>query len=471
MNILVLEASTTNAKAMIYNTEAGVVDSKVRKYKEECKDPTLHHAESVFEQLISIGKEISQHHDISLIALSGAWHSVMLCDNEYKPVTPVYTWAYTGASDICYKLREDTGFSESYYKKTGCMVNAIYPFFKLKHLQTEGYNLAQYKILGESTFIYHKLTGAFAVMDSMASGSGLMNTNNRKYDPELLDELNISLSQLPEIISYKDTHPLSSESAEKLGVRAGTPVVAPGPDGALNQIGSDGLDGDVMTFSIGTSGAMRLSSETPNLSEGQSTWCYMTPDGWLSGVATSGACNCVDWVKERLFERDRTYESIEKHFTEISSNGPFFLPFLFGERCPGWDDGRKAQWSNIRAEHTRYDFYHSVLEGVLFNLYQSYLELIKINRKPEVIKLSGGVLHSAYWTQMCADVFNMTIEVDRIKHSSMTGAAVLGENILTGSEHLKRADMDETEKIRPDREKHNFYMKRFEKYLALYHKN
>ena len=40
-------------------------------------------------------------HEISMISLSGTWHSLFLCDQDMKPVTPVYLWSYTGAAEVC----------------------------------------------------------------------------------------------------------------------------------------------------------------------------------------------------------------------------------------------------------------------------------------------------------------------------------------------------------------------------------
>lgn len=470
MNILVLEASTSSAKAMIVNTNSGIMKTGDRRYRKENCDSTLHNAEAITEQLIELGREIAKGYQISLIALSGAWHSIMLTDENYNPVTPVYTWAHTGASEICSGLREEDEYIRSYYTKTGCMVNAIYPFFKLMHLKDQGYDLHRYKIMGEGTYIYRKLTDAYVVMDSMASGSGLVNTMTRKYDGELLSQVGIKVKQLPRIINYRETNPINRHYAEKLGVEEGIPVIAPGPDGALNQVGSNGLNGNVMTFSIGTSGAIRISSDSPRLSENQSTWCYMTPTGWLSGIATSGACNCLDWAKEKIFGQQCTYDSLEKHFDHINEEAPVFLPFLFGERCPGWNDSFKAQWCDIKPEHSVYDLYHSVMEGVVFNLYQSYLELMKMHTKPLVVKLSGGVLHSRYWTQMCADVFNITLEVDDMKHSSMMGAAVLGEMILCNTRKLVDSEHRESEKIYPNEKCHKEYMKKFDRYMEIYNR-
>ena len=148
------------------------------------------------------------------------------------------------------------------------------------------------------------------------------------------------------------------------------------------------------------------------------------------GAATSGCCNCVDWVKARLFSEGMGYADIEKGFHGGPEDTPVFLPFLFGERCPGWNDARQAVFAGLAPQHDAYDLYHSVLEGTLYNLYQCYRKLCECNGALRQIKLSGGILHSAYWTQMAADIFGLRMACAAMPHASLAGAAMLGMSAL-----------------------------------------
>ena len=56
-------------------------------------------------------------------------------------------------------------------------------------------------------------------------------------------------------------YPLTEDGAKALGIKAGTPVIPAHADGGLNQIGVGALKKGVMTFSVGTSGAIRLTAE------------------------------------------------------------------------------------------------------------------------------------------------------------------------------------------------------------------
>lgn len=57
----------------------------------------------------------------------------------------------------------------------------------------------------------------------LASGSGLLNTWTKSFDPELMAELGIREEQLSRLVAYDQTFPLTEEAAQALGVQAGGP--------------------------------------------------------------------------------------------------------------------------------------------------------------------------------------------------------------------------------------------------------
>jgi gluconokinase len=455
---------------MLYNTETKKFNVETESFVSKYEDTSLHDADEIFMATMRLGKRMIKDSGIDLISLSGTWHSLVLCDEGMNPVTPVYQWSNTEASETCRALRRDKEFVDRYYNRTGCMVNAIYPSFKLMMLKKKGYDIGRYLISGQGDYNFYRLTKVRATMDSMASGTGLLNIRERKYDQEILESIGITEDQLARIVTYRETFPLSEEGAEVLGVTPGIPVMTTGPDGGLNQIGAGATAHGVMTFSVGTSGALRLSTDSPVIPETPSTWCYLSPKSWLSGAATSGCTNCIDWYKESMFSADTTYAEIEQGINK-AVEPPIFLPFLYGERSPGWKDQRTARFCGIRPYHSKYEAYNGVLQGVLFNLYQNYLILEKLNGKPKKIMLSGGILNSPYWTQMCADIFNAEMVINEVEHSSLLGGVALGMEILGVVEDSKDFQLMDEKRIIPDKEKHHIYRGIYSKYEKYYNES
>lgn len=465
MKILALESSTSSAKALLYDGKTGAVEVSTKSYAPMYKNPDVHDMEAVCAQMLAVGRELlGGRTDVDMIALGSTWHSVSLCDRNMAPHLPALPWCYTGASDLCRELRANQEYVERYYWKTGCMVNAIYPFFKLMMLKRMGYNLKNYRIAGQGVYNTFRLTGEYAATQCLASGTGLLNIHNKKYDPDALRELDIDETVLPRLIPYNETYPLTDASARELGLPSGILVVPSNSDGGLNQIGVGAMEKGIMTFSVGTSGAIRLTTNKPVLPENQGTWCYLSPKSWLSGAATSGACNCVDWFKER-FAKGLTYEELEQRFT-ARQDLPVFLPFIYGERCPGWNDDRKGAFDNLGSLQSVQDLYYSVQEGILFNLYQCYETLTEVHGEPRRIKLSGGILNSRRWTQMCADIFGKEMEIDIQAQSSLMGAVALAMDIA--GEEAPVLNVAPASIVRPDPQREVFYTKRYEQYLEFY---
>ncbi|WP_258933019.1 FGGY-family carbohydrate kinase [Nesterenkonia pannonica] len=233
------------------------------------------------------------------------------------------------------------------------------------------------------------MTGWRATSVSQASGTGLLNAETCEWDQEILRRLGLEDVKLPELVGAEVTAPLNAEAAALLGLEPGAAVLIPGPDGGMNQVGNAATSPGEMTFSMGTSGALRLAAEAPAFSPRMSTWSYRSPVGWLSGAAASGCTNCVDWAKDRLFEPGTTYADIEPQLSEQPRDLPLFMPFLFGERCPGWQDQRRGGFLELHPSHTRADLYQAVLHGVTLSLYHCYRELTDLNGTPDRIILSG----------------------------------------------------------------------------------
>ncbi|QMU95861.1 FGGY-family carbohydrate kinase [Microbacterium esteraromaticum] len=419
--VLVLEASTTSAKCLILDSGTGVVEVRTRRFSDESP---ARDGDVITAELLALGRETAAGRPVDVIALSSTWHGMTLRTPDLHAVTPVYEWPHTGAHEVASRWRSDPEFVEWFRRRTGCLVNASYPAFKLAQLVRDGVDLRGLLMLDQGGLVFARLTGRTWTSLSTASGTGLISVETGEWDAEVRQRLGIGAVLLPELKPSSAWAPLQPEAAALLGQRAGTPVLVPGPDGGLNQIGDRASGIGDMTFSMGTSGALRMTAALPSFAADTGTWTYRSPAGWLSGAATSGCGNCVDWARRRLFP-DVDYAALEALLDPARSDLPLFLPFLFGERSPGWDDRRRGGFLEVEPHHSAIDLYQAVLHGIVYSLHHCFTELVSLNGQPKRIVISGGVLSSGYWSQLAADVFGMPLEVSDLQHTSLVGAARL----------------------------------------------
>jgi gluconokinase len=296
---------------------------------------------------------------------------------------------------------------------------------------------------------------------------GFINTHTKVYDKSIMEFAGVEQRQFGHLATYNTACPLNKEGAEALGISSGIPVVAPYSDGAMNQVGSGATKPNVMTFSVGTSAAIRMTTNRPVLSEPPGTWCYIGATGWMSGAATQGACNCIDWFKTTVLQNKWSYDELGTTLSDESET-PVFLPFLFGERCPGWQDGRRAGFSHIDARTTVPNMYKAICEGILFNVYQCYEILTKHAGTPSRIIISGGILNSPAWTQLAADIFNREIEISETKQASMLGGAALALYASNQISQLHSIQESPRKMISPREGMVELYRTKFKRYLECY---
>ncbi|MDR1745153.1 MAG: hypothetical protein LBS30_05310 [Planctomycetota bacterium] len=467
MRVLVLEASTSAAKALVYDDEKGVVGTASEEYGPAIDAGGVHDARAVYELVVRLGRNVAEGNDIAAIGLSGVWHSILALDTNLKPAGKAYLWNFTGTNRICREIRDQKEKALAIYRNTGCMPNITYQPYSLLYMKKNGLDLADKLFCSQAGYNFLQLTGERLETKNIVSGMGLLNTHELRYDDGILELCGIRPEQLGALVDYRSHRPLTAEGAAALGVAPGIPVVPPHSDGGLNQIGNGAMRAGRMTFSVGTSAAIRLTTDHPVLSDPPATWCYVGADGWMSGAATNGACNCVNWFVRTLLRDKWSFDELGVRLLD-EGPAPVFLPFNFGERCPGWEDTRRGGFQDLAGSDSPEVLFRAVSEGVLFNIYQCYRILTPLSGVPDRIILSGGILNSPKWAQMAADIFQREMHLSDNPNASVLGGAALALHAAGGLDDLHGFGDIALESVAPRPGAAAAYQKKFNRYLECY---
>ena len=468
MIVLALESSTSSAKAILYDSECGVLSVETAPYPAQICADGVSDTKAVAELTLRLGAKAARGREVAAVALCGTWHNLAICGSDVRDPDKTYSWNFMAPSELCSAMRRDRALTAELYRRTGCMPHVTYPRQALLYLRENGMELKKRRFISQGSYLFYLLTGEYCETRSTMSGSGLLNIHSLEYDEAVQELLSLSPSQFGALCTYEDVRPLHRSGAALLGVQPGIPVVPAYPDGALNQISSCAAEAGKMTLSVGTSAAIRLTSPEPVLSEQQKLWCYYGVTGWMSGAATAGACNCINWYVQQYLQNRWSFSELEQPSEGRST--PVFLPFLFGERCPGWQDHRPGGFMELKDGQTVCDLYRGVQEGVLYHLYQCYEALRQSAGEPEEILVSGGILHSPGWTQMLADIFGREIACLPNLHASTMGAVILALHAAGAQPDIRgfREDHDRAKRIRPSKERAAYYAAQYERYLRWY---
>jgi len=469
MVILTLEASTSSAKAMLYDSIKGPLVTKIVPYDREINNIATQDCDDICHTVLAVGRDVASGYDVKAIALCGTWHSLVVCDRGMRPVTRTYSWAYGDSAREAAKIRKDRNLALDLYHRTGCMTHSTYGLYTLLHLKNTGMELRDKFFASQSGYIFYTMTGERIESPSTMSGSGLLNVYQKDYDNMILSMLGVEVGQFGRLATYRDTFPLLKTVADRLGVKEGTPVIPAYPDGAMNQVGAGALDKGIMTLSVGTSAAMRLTVESPMIPEKPSLWCYVGVDSWVLGAATSGACSCVDWFRHNMLNHAISFKTLERRAVNMEST-PVFLPFIFGERCPGWQEERLGGFFDISPRHSYASMYRGLLEGICFNLLQCYQALLAVAGEPAQIKLSGGIVNSRFWMQMLADILMRRIEVSRFEQASSLGTVALALFACGELTDISDFRVDSYRTIAPHDGSARIYAEKYDRYLNWYNR-
>ena len=231
--------------------------------------------------------------------------------------------------------------------------------------------------LGLKDYLLLRLTGVVATELSSASGTGLLDMSSRSWSPEAVELAGISVDQLPEILPTTATLGLSPEAARRIGVPAGTPVVAGAADGPLGNLGTRALEPGVAGLSLGTSGAIRMVVPEPQVDDEGTLFCYALTDSvWVAGGAVSNGGIVVRWAGRALApdlqdpEPARTDEAVLGLAASVpaGSDGLVMLPYLMAERAPLWDPDLPGAYLGLRRDHGRAHLVRAAIEGVCLQL-------------------------------------------------------------------------------------------------------
>src|SRR5690606_13346617 len=176
--------------------------------------------------------------EIAAVSFSSAMHSLILMDQDDQPLTRSITWADNRAHQCAQRIKATTG--TEIYQRTGTPIHPMSPLWKNSWFKEEGPELFHQtkKFIGVKEYVFHQLSGEYAVDYSVASSTGLFNIHTLNWDELALQEAGIMIDQLP--IAYSPTKQLSGlkiEVAAELGLLPTTPFVLGGSDGCLSNLG------------------------------------------------------------------------------------------------------------------------------------------------------------------------------------------------------------------------------------------
>ena len=392
-SVLALDVGSSSVRAQRFDERGEPLD-ELRRDRYDGDDP---------DEMVALVRAVIDGRDerVDAVGTSCFGHSLIALDDRGRPLTPVFTWHDIRSAAVADRLRLGVD-SVAVQARTGAYVHPAFWPAKLVWLaETEPDVFGRTaRFVSFAGYLHEQLLGAPAAESlSLASGTGLLDLAEARWDAELLELLGVAEERLPR---------LSDDPAD-----GWFPALI---DGACSNIGA-GCTGGRGALMVGTSAVLRVLHETGRPQPRPGLFMYRLDERRVAeGGALSDGGNLVAWLDQTLASEAGSV--LDRGPDE---HGLAFLPFLGGERSTGWDPDATGTVDGLTFATTPRDLRQAALEGVAFRL-AAVADLLP--ELDEVVATGGALLRDPDWIQIMADALARPVTVSGVEEASLRGAAV-----------------------------------------------
>lgn len=477
--ILTLDIGTSSTRAMLFDRQAQPVAGMLVQISNELQ--TTPDGGAVFEaaqlltgvvtaidRILALAGPLAG--EIAGVAMDTFVTNIMGLDAAGRPVTPIYTYADTRNIADAEALRDELGGLAAAHDRTGCLIHSSYlpaRFRWLARTQPHLLNQVRYWVsIGE--YLEQEFLGRRRVSYSVAAWTGLLNRRKLEWDQTWLAQLPIKVEQLSPLVDVADpSSGLRAEWAQRWPALKDAPWFPAIGDGASANIGSGCDVPERVALTIGTTGAMRVVLEADPPSPPEGLWIYRVDRRrCLVGGATTEGGNVFAWLRQTLQLPDNVEEALST--LEPAAHGLTMLPFVAGERAPGWHGEARASLVGFTLNTRPIEIVRAGLEGVAYRFGLIHQRLAPyLPTAHQIIASGAGLLSSPTWLQIMADVLGRPVIASAEKEATSRGVAVLALQALRLAQALPAATV---QTYYPNATHHLLYQKALARQVDLYQK-
>ena len=447
-----IDVGTSSLKALAVSRDGAVVATASIEYEFDSPRPgwTETHPDIWWRATCEALRNLTSHEavragDIVSVGLAGQMHGLVIVDSDNRPIRPAIMWNDQRTAEVCEKAQREITGSEI-WRLTG---NRLLPGFTAPKLlwlmqhEPETMRLAK-RIMLPKDYVRLRLTGAIHTDMADASGTLLLDCENRRWSKEMCEALSIDDALLPEL--FESTTPSSrvhADGAAATGLPVGTIVVAGAGDQAAQAVGTGITSEGSVACTVGTSGVIfATTNEWRPTSHGVlHSFCHAIPNRWhLMGVTLSAGGSlrwwrdamCEDLVASARVQGVDPYELMLKQAetAPFGCEGALFLPYLSGERTPHADPNARGTFVGMSTRTTRAHLTRAIVEGVTCSLREVLALVRQTGARADRIRLSGGGARNPFWRQLMTDAFNLpTATVEQTDGAAYGSALIAGVGV------------------------------------------
>ena len=344
-----------------------------------------------------------------------------------------------------------------------------------------------YKYTEASGFIVQKLTGEFVLDYSIASALDYgFDIHKLDYSLELIGAMGLDVEKYARLHeNRKPVGGVTKQAADETGLGEGTPVYLCGLD-----VVSATLAGGVIApgqgfYSMGSASNMMIGAEKSHQSPYLTSVMHMVdPDIKLLFGSQASIGFSLKWFQEQFGTAEKeaaklldgnidAFElmTIAALKTKPGAGGLLYFPYLFGKFHPVFKPNAVGTFFGITSTTSKAEFIRAIMEGCVYNMYETIKSAESIGINLDEIITSGGPSKSPLWCQIIADVTNKKVVTIETSEASPLGNAMLvgvEEGVFTSYEEVVSRFIKREKEYLPNQKTHDLYKELFALYNQVY---
>lgn len=440
--IMALDQGTTSSRCIIFNKQGEMVAVAQKEFTQIYPKAgwVEHDAMEIWGTQVGVAKEALakaglEAEDVAAIGITNQRETTVVWNkNTGEPIYHAIVWQCRRTAEYCDGLKAK-GFDKIIKDKTGLIVDAYFSGTKIRWILENVPGARELAEKGDLLFgnidtwlIWNLTKGKVHVTDySNASRTMIYNIHDLKWDEEILEELNIPASMLPEVKTSSEVYGETDDTV------FGSPIPIAGDAGdqqaaLFGQLCcKEGMAKN--TYGTGCFLLMNTGNQPVESKNGLLTTmaaCYNgKPEYALEGSIFVGGA-VIQWLRDELRIISNSAES-EKFAAEVEdTNGVYLVPAFVGLGAPYWDQYARGTIVGLTRGAKKEHLIRAALESMA---YQTYDVLNAMEQdsgiRLQALKVDGGACANNFLMQFQADVLDTPVERPAVIETTALGAAYL----------------------------------------------
>ena len=440
--VMALDAGTTSNRCILFNKQGQICSMAQSEFTQYFPQPgwVEHDADEIWASQLGVAVEAMNKigataEDIAAIGITNQRETAIVWDkNTGVPIYHAIVWQCRRTSEYCDTLKEK-GLTDKFREKTGLVLDAYFSGTKIKWILDNVEGAREKAEAGDllfgtvETWLIWKLTkGRVHVTDySNASRTMLFNINTLEWDEEILAELNIPKSMLPEakpsscVYGLADASflggeiPIAGAAGDQQAALFGQTCFTPGE--AKNTYGT----GCFLLMNTGEKPVFSNNGLVTTIAWGLDGKVNYALEG---SIFVAGAS--IQWLRDemRLIDSSADSEYMAKKVKD--TNGCYVVPAFTGLGAPHWDQYARGTIVGITRGVNKYHIIRATLESIAYQV-NDVLEAMRADSGIELsaLKVDGGASANDFLMQTQADIINAPVNRPVCVETTAMGAAYL----------------------------------------------